>query len=230
VSCNPASAQAIEEPYLTKQDQALSNVPSQNVNAFVPRNLSADGARVFFESDEALVSQDENDQTDVYEWEAEGAGSCTSASMTFNAASGGCLYLISTGQSAQQSYFGDASADGSSVFFFTRQSLVSQDQDDNQDIYDARVGGGMAAQNPLPPTPCTGDACRGGGETPPTFGTPPSVSLSGEGNLTPRPPVFPAPKKKCVKGKRLSHGRCVKARSRRKSRAKKAGNGRRGGR
>ena len=112
------------------------------------RNLSEDGSRVFFQTQEALVPQDKNGQTDVYEWEREGAGSCEHASASFSASNGGCLYLISTGESDKPSYFGDASANGSNVFFFTRQSLVGQDRDENYDIYDARIDGGIAAQNP----------------------------------------------------------------------------------
>ena len=68
-------------------------------------------------------------------------------SASFSASNGGCLYLISTGESAEPSYFGDASANGDDVFFFTRQSLVGQDRDENYDIYDARIDGGIAAQN-----------------------------------------------------------------------------------
>jgi hypothetical protein len=211
VSCNPTHVIANLEPFLTKQDPALTVLPHQLVHSFLPHNLSDDGTRVFFETEEALVPQDENHQSDVYEWEAEGAGPCTFASATFEKGSGGCLYLISTGQSGQTSYFGDASSDGSNVFFFTVQSLVSQDQDDNQDIYDAHASGGIAAQNPLPPQPsCTGDACRGTAETPPVFGgVPASSSLSGPGNLVPHLPLGPPPAKKCVKGKKPSHGKCV---------------------
>lgn len=209
VSCNPTATIVTTEPYLTKQDAALTVLPDQKVTSFLTHNLSDDGSRVFFETEEGFVTQDENRATDVYEWEAQRAGSCTSASATFDIVSGGCLYLISTGQSARQSYFGDASVDGSSVFFFTLQSLASQDQDDNQDIYDARVGGGIPAQNTLPPPPCMGDVCRATAEVPPVFGVPASVSLSGTGNLISPRASTPPPTRKCVKGKKLSHGRCV---------------------
>jgi hypothetical protein len=239
VSCSSAETSVTMEPFFTRQDAALTAIPGQR-GTFVTRNLSEDGTRVFFETEEALVSQDGNSQMDVYEWEAEGAGSCSSASASFGVASGGCLYLISTGQSAQPSYFGDASADGSSVFFFTRQSLVSMDQDGNQDVYDAREGGGILAQNPLPSLSCAGDACRGtAAQAPPVFGVPSSVSLSVNGNLSPSPPSMSAARKRCVKPKKSSHGKCVKTRSRKKpakrrSRskhsAKKTGETRRGSR
>ena len=46
------------------------------------------------------------------------------------------------------SYFAEASANGGDVFLFTRQPLVSQDEDELVDLYDAREDGGMPAQNP----------------------------------------------------------------------------------
>jgi hypothetical protein len=213
VSCNQRVALATREPFLTRLDDALTFLPGERSNAFLTRNLSADGTRVFFQSDEALVPQDANGQTDVYEWEAEGAGSCTSSVATFDPVSGGCLYLISTGESAQPSSFADASAGGSSVFFFTRQSLVSQDQDPSQDLYVARVAGGILAQDTQPPTLCAGDACHSEAEAPLVFGMPASASPSASGNLVPPAPA-PTHPKKCLKGKKLSHGRCVAPRKR----------------
>jgi hypothetical protein len=132
----------------------------------------------------------------VYEWEREGAGSCERTAPSFSASDGGCLYLISTGQSDSPSYFGDASADGSNVFFFTRQSLVAQDQDLNVDVYVARVDGGIAAQNPPPPpVACTGEtSCRTSSDPSPVFDAPSSATIAGEGNLVPQPAAKPNPK------------------------------------
>jgi hypothetical protein len=129
------------------------------------------------------VSQDTNGQMDVYEWERGGTGSCSSDN-------GGCIYLISTGRSSAPSYFGDSSADGRDVFFFTRQSLVNQDQDNNVDMYDARIEGGIVAQNPEPPMrPCSGEECRAALSVPPLLGTPSSAMFPAVGNLTPTPEV-----------------------------------------
>jgi hypothetical protein len=218
VSCNPSGTPATSEAYLAGN---LSIVAAPGRNAFLTRNLSEDGSRVFFQTKEALVSQDTNEQTDVYEWEREGAGGpdgCSRSSATFSASNGGCLYLISTGQSDQPSYFGDASANGSNVFFFTRQSLVSQDQDENDDLYDARVEGGIAVQNPSSPASCTGEGCLGPVDPSPVFGAPSNATFAGVGNLN-QPPA--KPKKvvvKCPKGKKRSHGRCRKTKK-----AKRAG-------
>ncbi len=215
VSCNPSGAPATGEAYLAGNP---SIVAAPERNAFLTRNLSEDGSRVFFQTQEALVPQDTNGQTDVYEWEREGEGGadgCIRSSASFSERSGGCLYLISTGESDDPSYFGDASADGSNVFFFTRQSLVSQDRDENDDLYDARVEGGIAAQNPSPPASCTGEGCLGPVDPPTVLDAPASATFLGAGNLKPSPAK---PKKvvvKCPRRKVRRHKRCVKAKRRR---------------
>jgi hypothetical protein len=218
VSCNPSRAPATSEAYLAGN---LSMVVAPERNAFLTRNLSDDGSRVFFQTKEALVPRDKNEQTDVYEWEREGTGGlggCSYSSASFSERSGGCLYLISTGESGDQSYFGDASADGNDVFFFTRQSLVGQDQDENDDLYDARVDGGIAAQNPLSPASCTGEGCLGPVDSPPVFDAPSSTTFSGTGNLKPPPTK---PKKvlvRCPKRKVRKHNKCVRAKKHRAKR------------
>lgn len=220
VSCNPLSSPATRSAYLGQSVGALSATPAIR-NSFLKRNLSSDGSRVFFQTEEALVPEDNNGQWDVYEWEQAGRGTCTGENPNFNAASGGCLSLISTGTSSQPSYLGDADESGDNVFFFTRQSLVDQDQDANQDLYDARVDGGISGQN-LPPqsSECEGEACRGSAETPPGFSLPGSESLAGSGNLAYTPPVkATAPKKpkskKALPRKPKRRHRVGKARTRR---------------
>jgi hypothetical protein len=205
-SCNPSGILATDGARLTSRNLDLTTYPATR-NAFLTRNLSSNGNRVFFQTEEALVPEDTNDQLDVYEWErareetdpeeAAATDSCERASPSFSEQDGGCLYLISTGQNAQPSYFGDASESGDDVFFFTRQSLVAQDQDLNVDVYDARVDGGIAAQNtPPPPAPCTSEtSCRGAPDPPAVFGVPSSATIAGEGNLAPQPVVAkPKPK------------------------------------
>jgi len=212
VSCNPSGIPATSEAYLAGNP---SIVAAPERNAFLTRNLSEDGSRVFFQTEEALVPQDKNGQMDVYEWEREGEGGpdgCIRSSASFSERSGGCLYLVSTGESQDPSYFGDASTDGNDVFFFTRQPLVSQDQDENYDVYDARVGGGIAAQNPPPPAGCRGEGCLGPVDPAPVFGAPSNTTFAGTGNLKPAPAK---PKKavvKCPKARKRSHRGCLKKR------------------
>jgi hypothetical protein len=179
VSCSQNGLPATSAAYLTGSQQSLGGEPR---NAFLTRNLSDDGNRVFFQTKEALIPQDTNEQQDVYEWEREGAGGidgCERSSASFSESSGGCLYLISTGESSDESYFGDASADGGNVFFFTRQSFVGQDQDENDDLYDARVEGGIAAQNPTPAASCEGEGCLGPVDSQPVFEAPSSATFTG---------------------------------------------------
>lgn len=160
VSCNPTG----ERP------QGGSSIPGAIANgkaegstrAYKPRALSSDGTRVFFDSDDVLVSTDSNNRQDVYEWEAAGAGDC--------AREGGCVALVSSGRSSEASTFLDASASGSDAFFLTDSSLVPSDPG-SFDVYDFREGGGFP---PAPaPIPCNGDACQPLPEAPedPTPGT-----------------------------------------------------------
>jgi hypothetical protein len=146
---------------------------------YKPRALSSDGHRVFFDSADALVLQDTNKRTDVYEWEAEGIGNC--------AHTGGCLGLISNGRSPEASTFIDADSDGSDAYFLTSASLDPNDPG-SYDIYDARVGGGFAT--PIPTIPCIGDACQVLPEAPedptpgtltPNSGNPPLRIVGGKG-------------------------------------------------
>jgi hypothetical protein len=181
VSCNRRVAAATSEVIM--EPSRIFAAPG-GFDPHLLRNLSADGTRVFFTTFEALVPQDVNGQDDAYEWEQEGTGSCA---LGEGVKSGGCLYLISTGQSNGRSEFADASENGDNVFFFTRQSLVSQDDDANADMYDARVDGGLETQNPVQSRPCEGEECRGPASAAPVFAAPASVTVSGPGNLPPPP-------------------------------------------
>jgi hypothetical protein len=155
-----------------------------NTASIASRNLSADGNRAFFETAAALSPEDTNGQggceasgsevqqfpscLDVYEWEAPNTGSCEETSPAYSPLDAGCIYLISTGKSQYPSLFADASESGGDVFFFTRQGLVGQDKDELQDVYDARVKGGLPSQSPVAPVPCEStDACHGPLQTPP---------------------------------------------------------------
>ncbi|HEV7494892.1 hypothetical protein [Baekduia sp.] len=143
-----------------------------------PRAISNSG-RVFFNSLDKLLAGDTNHTYDVYEFEPDLAGDCRRAA--------GCLALISSGQSAQNALFRDASVDGSDIFFTTNDPLVAQDGDRGSDVYDARVGGGIASQNPLAPTSCQGAACQGPSSAPPPPPSAATVMFTGPGDAVRRP-------------------------------------------
>ncbi len=194
VTCNPTGAAPVGAPALVSVTKYGATIPE--AAPVLTRNLSADGARIFFETPDKLLPGDTNGDAgcplagfsairycqDVYEWEANGSGSCES-----EAQNGGCLYLISTGTSPYPAYFADASADGEDAFIYTVEPLVGQDRDRIVDIYDARVGGGLAAQNPpAQPEPCAAEtSCRGATPVTPVTQSPGSSGFVGPGNQKP---------------------------------------------
>jgi hypothetical protein len=186
--------------------------------------LSADGTRLFFNSYDALVHGDTNGRTDVYEWQTAGSGDCTEQSSSFSEANEGCVSLISSGESPEDSTVFDATADARDVFFATQSSLVPQDYG-LVDVYDARAGGGFPAP-PNPPAVCEGEACQG---TPaaPNDPTPASSSFRGAGNVK----EGTTSKPRCGKGKARKKGRCVKkAKKKSKAKSKRASHDRRNAR
>ena len=202
VTCNPTGmpSRDIGEPFgvIAPFGSILPSgvTPPPRTSPYLSHNLSDDGNRVFFQSVEPLVVNDVNSKNakgedtcvpfgafnqnklhpscmDVYEWEAQGTGSCES-----DLAGGGCLYLLSSGQGKEPALIGSSSASGGDVFFFTRERLVGQDDDELVDVYTARENGGLASQNqPPPPPPCEGEGCRGqGSSAPPQAGRRPRSS------------------------------------------------------
>jgi hypothetical protein len=157
---------------------------------YQPRSLS-DGGRLFFNSEDPLVAQAVNGNEDVYEFEPEGMGSCTASTVTFDDKTGGCVFLISSGISPEESGFMDASEDGKDVFFMTAAKLVSQDHDDAYDIYDAHLCTTVApcAGAPVSPPPCnSGESCKAApSPQPPIFGSPSSATFTGKGNVVSLP-------------------------------------------
>ena len=186
-SCNPTGAR----PVGIQPASFASIVPGwDEVAGLLPdfyqsRYLSNSG-RLFFDSKDALVPKDVNGVMDVYEYEPEGvpAGehACTSASTSgrdvFKPAHGfavegrkgeepaGCVGLISSGSSPEESTFLDASETGGDVFFRTTSRLAPQDFDHAYDVYDAHE---CTAASPCPPVqaeqppPCaTEGSCRSG--------------------------------------------------------------------
>lgn len=139
VSCNPLTSSSGADADLFPAETSASSIVYAPYT--LSRNLSADGSRAFFETSERLVASDTNGKADVYRWD-EGSG----------------IALVSSGQGNSPSEFVDASETGDDVFFTTRQRLVGSDVDDQVDVYDARVGGGLSA--PPAASPCQGDSCQ----------------------------------------------------------------------
>jgi hypothetical protein len=157
-----------------------------------PRYLSNSG-RLFFNSGDALVPQDVNGTQDVYEYEPAGVGDCSSSAMTFSQRSDGCVGLISSGTSAEESGFLEASESGGDVFFLTFAKLASEDYDGSLDVYDAHECTGsspcLSEAVPQPPACTTAEACRGAPAQQPTlFGAPSSETFSGAGNVASQSP------------------------------------------
>jgi hypothetical protein len=198
ISCDPNGDPPLGSALLSSEYFNTALAPNDFPNVSLPRNLSSDGSRVFFQSPDPLVSRDTNaasgctsanevnapetsrDCLDVYEWEAPGAagGSCQAAEVNE-----GCLYLLSTGQSTSASYFLDASRDGSNAFIGTTSKLVPSDRDSVFDAYDVKVEGGVASQFQLGPIPCEPEGCLGPAAPPPAAENPASSQLEGPGNI-----------------------------------------------
>jgi hypothetical protein len=193
-SCNPSGT-----PPAVDVRGAAAFLPTDGPvdETSIMRWISGDGNRVFFDSLNPLVARDVNGEQDVYEWERDGSGSCGEQD--------GCIYLISGGTSPDASWLIGSDETGDNVFFATRAQLLGRDQNENYDLYDARVGGAQPEVEPA----CSGTGCQGVPSAPPPFATPSSVTFSGAGNFpsptgpvsTPKPKLKPKSK---PKGKQLS--------------------------
>jgi len=250
----PWSAQA-EEETLAAATPGWVKFGQGPAVAYEPRFLS-DIGRVFFDSYDALVPQDDNGTWDVYEWEPVGVGGCStgtsSSAVVYVPGEGGCIGLISSGTSPVESGLLDASGrgpggqEGEDVFFLTSEKLVSSDVDTALDVYDAHV---CSTASPCVTSPgkgsaCeTADACRAApSPQPEVFGVPASATFAGPTNPLPPPPAKVKPLTRAQKlAKALSvcrrkhnrHKRVACERQARKtygakktSRAKRAGHGR----
>jgi hypothetical protein len=204
VSCNPSGARPVGTlengggPLVDKSNAwehhwVAANVPGWNglagpISTYQPRYLLDDG-RVFFDSSDALVAQDTNGTQDVYEYEPPGVGDCSVSSPAYSERDGGCVSLISSGTSSDESAFYDASESGDDVFFVSSAKLTSADQESNFAVYDAHVcsAGSPCPTSSVSPPPCaTADACRAAvAPAPETFGPAPSATFSGAGNALP---------------------------------------------
>jgi hypothetical protein len=172
-----------------------------------PAHVIAEGGVVFFNTVASLVPQDTNGVLDVYEWHE------------------GAISMISSGQDPLNSYFLGASPNGANVFFGTHARLVPADTSGGGNVYDARVCEPERGNPCIAPAPeqeglCEGDACSHPAVAP-SDATPGSATFSGPGDLTSVSSATPKAKT-CVKPKKLSHGKCVTVKPKRRKAKPKA--------
>jgi hypothetical protein len=216
-SCNPSGAAPkgvfdkeasgeglgllVDRPEVWKNRWLAGSIPGWTAmgpqrSTYQSRYLTATG-RLFFNSADALVPQDQNTKQDVYQFEPQGVGGCERAS--------GCVALISSGAATdtRETAFLDASVSGNDVFFLTSQKLLAQDLDGAFDVYDARVcgtaeSGACLPHKPPPPPPCSGEGCKPPVSGATSFPGSATANFSGPGN-TPSTGVLPSKAKSPVK-------------------------------
>jgi hypothetical protein len=184
----------------TKKVEEPFGVEIGSPTAGRPVAISADGSYVVFQSADgltpgALNGQEESPVVAIGEEQTYFANNVYEYH-------DGEVSLISNGQDISATIDGDGESSvhvegmtpsGADVFFTTADRLVPQDTDTEQDIYDARIGGGFPP--PAVPTVCE-ETCQGSPGSQPLFGAPASATLSGAGNLTPPPAIVPVAKPK----------------------------------
>lgn len=161
VSCPPDGSPATAEASDTWFRNRGPAVPT----SYLGHALSDEGRFVFFMTRMPLVEGDTNGVNDVYQYENET----------------GSIRLLSTGTSSSNSYFMDASPDGSNAFIATAQQLLGWDQDQAADMYDVRAGGGFPEPPPVPAS-CVGEACRAPLASAPAGAGVASSTFAGPGN------------------------------------------------
>jgi hypothetical protein len=175
VSCNPSNAIAEANASLAARGLSLT-----------------DDGTVFFNTGDAITGRDLDGKVDVYEYGKDANG-------------GESAELLSTGLSPFNSSLLGATADGLDVFFFTRETLVPQDENGSLvKLYDARRLGGFEFF-PEKVACKASDECHGPGTVQPP---PPGIgTLEGNtGNHTGASSNKPS----CRRGYARKHGRCVK--------------------
>jgi NHL repeat-containing protein len=191
VSCPPDGVPATGDARLQSNFSMALNPTSSIVHI---QNVTDDGEKVFFQTEDALAPGDVNDTWDVYEWKA-----------------GQQAYLISSGESQLPSFLYGMTPSGSDIFFTSAERLVPQDLSTVISIYDAREGGGFSSLAGAPP-PCQGDDCQGTPNIAPQLPGAGAASFQGPGNEARKR------KPRCRKNQRrvMRKGkvRCVKKHSR----------------
>jgi hypothetical protein len=179
---------------------------------FTRTAVSDDGSYVFFMTDDALTPQALTGVRNVYEYH------------------GGSVRLISGGHDLAQVEGGPGvallgtDASGRDVLFATTEQLLPQDTNTQQDVYDARIGGGQAPS--VTRAACAGDSCQSAASAPPALLVSMTSSIVGEPAAS-VPAAAPAARKKAkVKAMRKKKRRAKSTKGRGKSRGRGGGKGR----
>jgi hypothetical protein len=201
LECVTCRADGLPPQLKGERTNMIPSAGSESDNTNEPRNISADGSRVFFNSAEALAPgaiegdpsalnpSEWHHGSNAYEWH------------------NGTIHLL-----AAQARFTDASSSGTDVFLITDERLVPQDQDGAPDIYDLRIDGGFPYSPPEPCDPLTENSCQGTPPPPPPpTPDPASARANGPGNPPVSAPHNRKPKKhQRKKHKHKSHKRAAK--------------------
>jgi hypothetical protein len=188
VSCNPSGERPTGSPGARSGSSYFPEPPD-----FQGLNLQpgvGDDGHIFFNSRDALVPNDVNGKADVYEWKD------------------GRVHLISGGTGGGDSFYASSSVSGNDAFLVTRQQLAASDNDQNVDVYDARVGGGFPGAPQA--SACEGvEGCHGPASAAPSFANPASGSLSGAAQLNPSARRLQAARKACKKKPKKARAKCT---------------------
>jgi hypothetical protein len=205
-SCNPTGESPLGNTTLRRMEFAPEALPQ-------PRYLTDEG-RLYFDTQDSLSSRDTNEGVeDVYEFAPQGTGAEGTCERE-----AGCAFLISAGTEAADSNLIAVDETGKNVFFDTRDKLTLKDKDDLLDVYDAREGGGIAAETEISRAECQGENCQAPA-SPPNDATPGSSTFEGAGNVK----EAPVAKKHAKKHKK--HAKRHKAKTHQKARTAKHNHG-----
>jgi hypothetical protein len=178
-SCNPRN----EAPDIQALREGTDTyLPVSSSYTFMHRWVNDAGTEVFFDTSQPLSEVDGNDTQDVYEWVAQGAGSCPVSTSVY----GGCIFLLSSGESESFSFLVDTDDTGANVFVVHRGQLDRVGPAGTKSsIYDLRADGGSpsrpaegcnsAATCPATPVSIPGGSALGGS------------SIAGNDNFGPAP-------------------------------------------
>jgi hypothetical protein len=166
--------------------------PKYDVKASQAGLFMSDDGRTFFQTEDALVPTDTNEEPDVYEF-VDGRPQLISTGTGTHAES--IIEFGGAGNIAEEGLSG-VSANGVNVYFAAREELVPQDKNGEFLVfYDARVGGGFPYEPPLAPCEAA-DECHGAGSSAPeTPGVASETDMGSRGNA-------PNPAKNSSNGKK----------------------------